>query len=98
MSGLNEKETNLKTLCRRVTAKMDANPVSILNRMEMVPLYQKEEENLVALLEDLNMAALEIFEDHALELRNTKVEDWKTRIKSAKNSLFQYRQVLQQKG
>ena len=33
---------------------MDANPVSILNRMEMVPLYQKEEEKLVALLEDLN--------------------------------------------
>ena len=94
MSGLEEKESALRTVCRKITAKMNANPANILNQVEMIPLYQEEEKKLVALLEDLDMGAQEIFEDHAVELGSTKIDAWKVKIQTVKSSMFKYRQDL----
>ena len=73
---------------------MDANPTNILTRLEMTPLFQEEEKKLVTLLEDLSVEAQEIFEDHAVELGDTKITAWKSKIHTVKNNLFQYRQNL----
>ena len=94
MSGLEQKENSLKNLCRRITAKMDANPINILTMLEMTPLFQEEEKKLVTLLEDLSVEAQEIFEDHAVELGDNKITAWKSKIHTVKSNLFQYRQNL----
>ena len=94
MSGLQEKETSLKTLCRKITANIEANPITILSEEEMIPLYKKTEEQLVALLVDLNVGAQEIFEDHAVELGDTKINTWKAKLQAIKGNLSQYRPAL----
>ena len=66
---------------------MDANPVNILNRVEMTPQFQEEEKKLVTLLEDLSVGAQEIFEDYAVELGDTKINAWKAKIQTVKKQL-----------
>ena len=94
MSGLEEKENKLKTLCRRISAKMSANPINILNNVEMVPLYLDTEKQLVALLVELDVGLQEIFEEHAVELGETKINSWKAKLQAVKNNFFKYRQDL----
>ena len=94
MSSLQEKEAYLKTLCRRITANMEANPISILSEEEMIPLYKDTEKQLVALLVDLNVGAQEIFEENSLELGENKINTWKAKLETVKNKLSSYRQEL----
>ena len=94
MSGLDEKVRSLKTLCRRITANMDTNPVSILNMAEMIPLYKESEKKLVDLLVDLSVGAQEIFEEHTVELGDTKINLWKVKLQTFQNNSFKYREEL----
>ena len=73
MAELDEHEKNLKKVCRRITATMEANPPDILTEVEMIPLYVDHEKELVKLLIDLNLEVQEIFEDFAVALGETSI-------------------------
>ena len=94
MSVLEDKEKALKVLYRRISAKMSANPINVLSRIEMTPLYQEEEKKLVALFEELDLGAQEILEDHEVELGDTRVNAWKAKVEEVKTNMLQYRQGL----
>ena len=94
MAELDEHEKNLKKVCRRITATMEANPPDILTEVEMIPLYVDHEKELVKLLIDLNLEVQEIFEDFAVALGDTRINSWRAKVSTLKSSVSSYRQSI----
>ena len=60
--------------------------------MDSNPVIKDTEKQLVDLLVDLSVGAQEIFEEHAVELGDTKINLWKVKLQTVQNHSFKYRE------
>ena len=68
MADMVSKERKLKSLVRKINAKIYSSPVSLLTDADEIPDFKKMECELAQLLEDLDLSVTRVCKDHEAQL------------------------------
>ena len=94
MVDLVEEEKNLKSLVRKINAKINSTPVSLLTDAEVIPEFKRKQDELVQLLEDLDLGITGVCEDYEAQMGQTKINSWTTALGETRSKVIDYKQSV----